>query len=593
MKRPEILAPGGSFSSAYYAFEAGADAVYLGLKDFSARKKAENFTPEEIRRLKTAWPDKKLYLALNTLLQDRDLQSLLPFLPQLLDLPLDAVILQDYGFAALLKDYLASHPSAPSLHASTQMAVHSLQGAEFLQSQGFSRIVLARELAFQEIAAIQRGVPELELEVFVHGANCYGFSGLCLASGLLLGRSANQGECAQVCRTWFSSSEIAPSSPEARGYWFSLGDRMDTHWIRDLDMLGIHSLKIEGRMKSPAYVRSAVSFCRSALDPNQQDSGESNQGAARTLHRVFHRRTEPGRESNEVYPGSQGEPLLTIRDRVGKAYEFDVHHQPHKTKKTLKPRDGLQVLRSKGGLLEAKAFSAKFDPQGRLLAPFTLQPGEVIYRTRTEEDRLPEINPQRFPQYKSVLTGKLDYSEGLLRLEVPDFCYQEPVHAMLPRRVGGMQSSIEKVLRQSGDNPWTVNKITFGMLLLEGKGRSELYFAPKALKNFRRNFYRAYAEAKEAQGHGLAAKLLETQPLDNRSLLDFMKIRGEWRYGSLPFLSHSFLKDILGDPKPQLPIWQGRRVLVLPPVLFQEKSFLAQLNTLLDTFPGPLAHGPE
>jgi putative protease len=203
MKRPEILAPGGSFSSAYYAFEAGADAVYLGLKDFSARKKAENFTPEEIRRLKTAWPDKKLYLALNTLLQDRDLQSLLPFLPQLLDLPLDAVILQDYGFAALLKDYLASHPSAPSLHASTQMAVHSLQGAEFLQSQGFSRIVLARELAFQEIAAIQRGVPELELEVFVHGANCYGFSGLCLASGLLLGRSANQGECAQVCRTWF------------------------------------------------------------------------------------------------------------------------------------------------------------------------------------------------------------------------------------------------------------------------------------------------------------------------------------------------------------------------------------------------------
>jgi putative protease len=531
--KPEILAPGGSFSSAYYAFDAGADAVYLGLQDYSARKKAVNFSLDEIRRLKGAWPDKKLYLALNTLLKDQDLEALLPQLPALLDLPLEAIILQDYGLASFLKNIISQGgASGPALHASTQMAVHSVQGAKFLQSQGFSRVVLARELRLPEIKEIRKALPDLELEVFVLGANCYGFSGLCLASGLFLGRSANRGECGQVCRTWFSAE--GSRAPVPQGYWFSLGDRMDEAWIRDLSDLGIQSLKIEGRMKSPAYVQGAVRFCRQALGHLEEvQEGQKTGGSEppeQALRRIFFRGSEGDRRVNPRYPGATGEPFLRVGIQDGDAYRYSEIQNtgeksfPIKDSKTplppLQQRDGLLVLREEGGLLKGRPFSAKLDPRGYLIAPFPLIEGETVYRSRTEADRLPEIKAERFPLWKKPLGGQLSYLGGELRLNLPGFVFSASLKAEVPRNVGGMLQTLRKILRQSGEYPWVLDDLVVQDLELQGQRVPELYFSPKDLKAFRRDFYRALEDYQEERGRKSLAAYEAQDPLPQQLLGD-------------------------------------------------------------------------
>ena len=201
----EILAPAGSFEAAVAAFEGGADAVYLGLSDFSARKAAKNFSKEELRSLKTLAESKgkKIFAALNTVIKEDETGSALDAARFLSDISADAVILQDIGFATLLKKLFPTL----TLHASTQMAVHTVEGVKFLKSQGFSRVVLSREVPLDLITKIKKEVPDMELEVFVHGALCYSFSGLCLASGMVLGRSGNRGMCAQLCRRYYETED--------------------------------------------------------------------------------------------------------------------------------------------------------------------------------------------------------------------------------------------------------------------------------------------------------------------------------------------------------------------------------------------------
>ena len=200
--RVELLAPAGGPDAAFAAFHYGADAVYLGLKKFSARAEAENFTLDECAEV-TAYahsltPHRRVFVTINTLIRQDELAELVETLAALADIGVDAVILQDLGVYHVLR----THFPELELHASTQLAVHNRAGAEALARLGFTRVVLARELTLEEVRDVT-ATGGVETEVFIHGALCYSYSGLCLFSSQTLGRSGNRGKCAYSCRDSF------------------------------------------------------------------------------------------------------------------------------------------------------------------------------------------------------------------------------------------------------------------------------------------------------------------------------------------------------------------------------------------------------
>ena len=255
-KKPELLAPAGSIESFHAAFDAGADAVYLGLTDFNARLRARNFTVQTLSYLvaHAHGLKRKIYLTLNILIKQSELEKAVHLLYQLEQIGVDGIIVQDLGIVEICRAFFPRL----KLHASTQMSLHNSLGAAAAQKMGVRRVVLARELTFKEIAAIRKN-SVVELEVFVHGALCYSFSGMCLASSFLGGSSGNRGRCTQVCRRPFST-------PEKKGHFFSPGDFCCLPFIEKFAEIGIDSLKIEGRMKSADYVSTVVGIYREALD---------------------------------------------------------------------------------------------------------------------------------------------------------------------------------------------------------------------------------------------------------------------------------------------------------------------------------------
>ena len=256
LQQTELLAPAGGIESFFAAMEAGADAVYCGLEEFSARVKAKNFTLAEVAQM-TAYChqlDRKLYVALNTLVKETELPRLVEVLAALDEIGIDGVILQDLGVWKLIRD----HFPGLDLHASTQMAVHNAAGVKVLERMGFTRAVLARELSVQEIGNLRQQT-SIELEHFIHGALCFGISGQCLFSSFLNGTSGNRGRCVQPCRRRY----LHHGQP---GYYFSTNDFCAIEFLPQLIKAGVVSLKIEGRMKSAEYVGRVVGAYRLMLD---------------------------------------------------------------------------------------------------------------------------------------------------------------------------------------------------------------------------------------------------------------------------------------------------------------------------------------
>ncbi len=252
----ELLAPAGSPEAFIVALEAGADAVYLGLKDFNARKRAKNFTVDEFTHAVNYahHNNKKVYLTLNTLVFDNEFESFIAMLDIAEDVNVDAVIVQDIGLIHLLRTY---YPSL-AIHASTQTFCHNSLHAQFLKNLGVSRIILPRELSLDEIKRIKEKVP-LEYEVFIHGAMCFSFSGCCLFSSYLFGQSGNRGRCMQPCRFPFTVSGTTR-------YPFSMKDLAMGRSIQKLINAGITKFKIEGRLKSTWYINDVVSYYRKLID---------------------------------------------------------------------------------------------------------------------------------------------------------------------------------------------------------------------------------------------------------------------------------------------------------------------------------------
>lgn len=258
MLKQELLAPAGDIEAGYAALYYGADAVYLGLSKFSARATATNFDEPALDEF-TAYAHslkRKVYVALNTVLQEGELPDLIKSLDICTRCHVDGLIIQDLGVARVMKK---SYPWF-EMHASTQMAVHNKEGALFLQKMGFKRVVLARELTSAEIKEIA-AIPNLETEAFIHGALCYSYSGLCQFSAIEYGRSANRGKCMYPCRAKFKCQG-------KENHLFSMKDMALQQEVLNLP---VTSLKIEGRKKSALYVAAVTDYYRQILDGKGAD----------------------------------------------------------------------------------------------------------------------------------------------------------------------------------------------------------------------------------------------------------------------------------------------------------------------------------
>ena len=351
--RPELLAPVGSWEALVAAVENGADAVYLGGKNFSARQYASNFDEEELKKAFgfAHLRGVKVFVAVNTLMSDEELPAALDYLKFLYEAGADAVILQDLGLARLARKALPDL----ELHASTQMTVHNLAGVEYLRELGFARIVLAREVTLDQMKYIKDKSPA-ELEVFVHGALCISYSGQCLMSSLIGGRSGNRGRCAQPCRLTYSLVDHKGRVVSDQEIGEHLLSPRDLNTLEILPMLldaRIDSFKIEGRMKRPEYVATVVATYRKAID-NYLAHGrvELEDQDRRDIKQVFNRDFTTG-----YFLGNQGSSLMSFKKpnnrgtKLGRVTQYDPQKKMAyiQLEDRLTLGDGLEIWVKKGG----------------------------------------------------------------------------------------------------------------------------------------------------------------------------------------------------------------------------------------------------
>lgn len=352
--RPELLAPAGGWEALRAAMANGADAVYLGGKQFSARQSADNFDSEELRRAVdyVHLRGGRLYVTVNTLLDDGELEAGLNYLRFLYETGVDAVILQDLGVARLVRRALPEL----EIHASTQMTVHSLPGVELMKELGFQRVVLSREVSLENIKYIRENSP-VELETFIHGALCVCYSGECLMSSLIGGRSGNRGRCAQPCRlqyTLVDEKGRALSDEKLGSHLLSPRDLNSVEFLPELIKAGICSFKIEGRMKRPEYVATVIRVYREAIDRYLDDPGHYRvpEEAKRDLRQIFNRDFTPG-----YYFGNPGVELMSYKrpnNRGLKLGRVTGYNPRNKTAELLledelRLGDGLEIWVTQGG----------------------------------------------------------------------------------------------------------------------------------------------------------------------------------------------------------------------------------------------------
>jgi len=288
MKRVELLAPAGDYNALLNAVNAGCDAVYLGGKNFGARAYAPNFDYEDLEKALEFCHlrDVKVYVTVNTLILNEEMDKLVEYIGFLYSIGVDAVIVQDLGVLKFLRE---NYPDF-EVHASTQMTVHNLEGVRELAERGVSRVILSRELTLEEIRHIASNSP-IDVEVFVHGAMCVSYSGQCFMSSLIGGRSGNRGRCAQPCRLKYSLVNKHGNILKENLHLLSMVDLCTIEHIPLLIEAGVSSFKIEGRMKSPEYVASVVKAYREAINSYYEgrafDSTKDMEEMAKVFNRGF------------------------------------------------------------------------------------------------------------------------------------------------------------------------------------------------------------------------------------------------------------------------------------------------------------------
>lgn len=343
-KKPELLSPVGSMESLRAAVNGGCDAVYLGGKQFSARQYAGNFDLQELEQACDYCHLRgvRVYVTVNTLYKDAELRDFLAYIRALYEMGVDALILQDAGAAELIRRNFSDFP----LHASTQMTCNSLADVQYWEAQGFEKIVLSRELSLEEIKEIAAHT-EAEIETFVHGALCVCYSGQCIMSSMLGGRSGNRGRCAQTCRLPYTLYRGQENMAE--GYLLSPKDVMALSLLPQLIEAGIASFKIEGRMKSPEYVAGVTRIYRKYIDLAFADPAGYVVDPADTkaLQQLFNR----GGFTEGYYTSFGGREMMSVERpkpwglKVGIVDKYLPQHKKVtiRTREPLVPGDGLEI----------------------------------------------------------------------------------------------------------------------------------------------------------------------------------------------------------------------------------------------------------
>ena len=519
----ELLAPAGALETALAAFAAGADAVYLGLNAFSARAEAVNFTADQLRQLlAVARPQgKKAYVTFNTLIDDAELSTAVEKLAILDELQPDGLIVQDLGVARLVR----RHFPRLALHASTQLVAHNLEGVLALRELGFTRVVLARELSLDDIRTIVRR-SGVEIEVFVHGALCYSLSGLCLFSAMEKERSGNRGRCAYCCRLAYADAAGAKGLP------FSMKDlRLDDH-LDALASAGVASLKIEGRMKSPLYVASAVKHYRELLD------GQPPTVSRADLETVFSRRTTtlyidgyPPADApadGVIDPeslGHLGTPIGTVKHIV-KDRDGSLWMRLH-TNRALERHDGLQFAAPEGGkpfgfgisdmrgaISRRTVFQIAAGEDAEILLPpdAPIQAGATVYCSASNEMKrrfpVPSFRPGELAAGTPVDIS-VTLSENGLSAETQD----PPARIEMALPLDAAQhpdrtfAAVEKAFSRMGDTDWSLGRLVVN--------DPERRFAPAStLNDLRRQLVAALDAARlVARERHIAAALADEPPL--------------------------------------------------------------------------------
>ena len=336
----ELLSPAGNIEKLYYAYEYGADAAYIGIKNFSLRAKADNFSADEYEAIRRVKGNKKLYTALNIYFHDSDIETLEKESDYIHQYPLDGFIISDIGILGYLKKNFPDK----ELHLSTQANCVNTEAAKMYHDMGIKRIVLGRELSIKEIEAIKNNVPGLEIEVFAHGAMCLAYSGRCFLSKYLADRSANQGDCAHSCRWQYrvleESERPGEYFPVVQGENFtsilSSKDLCMIDHLKELKDAGVDSIKIEGRMKSIYYTAVITRAYRKQLDYIEGISKEDPKPYVDEIFNVSHREFSTGfyygKDEIEMPTFksymSEAQFLGSVEEQAGEGiYRLDVKNQ--------------------------------------------------------------------------------------------------------------------------------------------------------------------------------------------------------------------------------------------------------------------------
>lgn len=381
--KPELLAPAGSMESLKAAVNNGCDAVYLGGKLFSARQYAGNFSLEELEEACDYCHLRgvKIYVTVNILYKDKELKEFIDFIGKLYKIGVDALIVQDTGGAKMIREYYPDFP----LHASTQMTANSLEDVRYWESLGFSKIVLSRELSLKEISEITDQC-EAKIETFVHGALCVSYSGQCIMSSILGGRSGNRGRCAQTCRLPYTLYKGANKLQE--GYLLSPKDIQTVTILPQLIEAGIASFKIEGRMKNPEYVAGVTGIYRKYIDLYFEDPEhyEVSSEDMKTLTQLFNR----GGFSEGYYTSAGGREMMSIERpktwglKIGFVDNFNPQHKrvTIRTREPLVPGDGIEIWTTNGPHVGTNiSRSSRAGEVISLTMVGDIQKNNIVYRT--------------------------------------------------------------------------------------------------------------------------------------------------------------------------------------------------------------------
>ncbi|MGI6605991.1 MAG: DUF3656 domain-containing U32 family peptidase [Peptococcia bacterium] len=439
MTRMELLAPAGSSEALRAAVQNGADAVYFGGKVYNARQFADNFSLEAIRDFVryAHLRGVRVYVTLNTLLTNAELPALADYVYELYQCQVDALILQDLGVAEFIKTVLPEM----ELHASTQMTIHNSPGVRFLQERGFSRAILAREVSLANITQI-RAKAGLPLEVFVHGALCVCYSGQCLMSSMIGGRSGNRGRCAQPCRLDYCLIDAAGNEIKTEGaHLLSPRDLKMIENIPRLARANVSSLKVEGRMKRPEYVATVIRNYRHALDEfyANPDGFAVTEEAQKELAQIFNRDFTTGYFLEKPGPHLMSYQRPNNRGiKVGRVVHFDPRTSivTVNLEEPLAVGDGYVIWVTKGGRLAGEIKSLR---KGKATVS-RAEDGEVSF---TVQGGRPSIGDRVFKTFDYALMEKATSTYASVRNEKKepiDFTLEisegRPIHLEVRDRQG-------------------------------------------------------------------------------------------------------------------------------------------------------------